>query len=124
MTNPGSQVLDSMERFSSRIGAVGHGTDIGPSIRATYRGRDRVFVFTDMQSMPDESNPYPGMDVTASVPDDKHVYGFNLAGYSNSSMNTGSYRHEMGGLTDATFQSLSKTSRMGLPGSIPGSKGQ
>jgi hypothetical protein len=114
---PGEGVLSAMDIFTNRIGMVGHGTDIAGSIKQTYRGHDRVFIFTDMQSMPDESYPYGG-DVTASIPDDKHVYGFNLAGYSNSSMNTGSYRHEMGGLTDATF-SLIKNIENGVAGNYP-----
>jgi hypothetical protein len=124
LTNPppGEGVLSAMEVFSSRIGAVGHGTDIGPSIRATYRDHDRVFIFTDMQSMPDENNfnPY-NRDVTSSVPEDRHVYGFNLSGYSTSSMNTGSFRHEMGGLTDATF-SLIKNIEQGVSGEWPWTK--
>jgi TROVE domain len=119
LTNPpaGEGVLDAMGILEKCSGRVGHGTDIGEAIRNTYRGHDRVFIFTDMQSMPDENYP-SAYDVTSGVPGDKHVYGFNLAGYSDSSMGTGRFRHEMGGLTDATF-SLIRNIEAGMSGEWP-----
>lgn len=119
LTNPqgGDGILDAMGIFESRSGKVGHGTRIADAVTRTYRGHDRVFIFTDMQSMPDENHP-TAWDVTSSVPKDKHVYGFNLAGYSNSSMDTGVFRHEIGGLTDATF-SLIKNIESGVSGEWP-----
>jgi hypothetical protein len=43
-------------------------------------------------------------DVSASVPERTPVYGFNLVGYRHSAMPSGhGNRHELGGLTDATF---------------------
>lgn len=43
-------------------------------------------------------------DVSASVPARIPVYGFNLVGYRHSAMPAGhGNRHELGGLTDATF---------------------
>ncbi len=42
--------------------------------------------------------------MSASVPARIPVYGFNLAGYRHSAMAAGlGNRHELGGLTDATF---------------------
>jgi hypothetical protein len=42
--------------------------------------------------------------VSASVPAHIPVYGFNLVGYRHSAMAAGrGNRHELGGLTDATF---------------------
>lgn len=120
LANPpaGEGVLSSMDIFLSREGRVGHGTDIAAAIQNTYKGHDRVFVFTDMQSMPIEGQANSSRDVTHAVPEDKHVYGFNLAGYTNTPVNTGTYRHEMGGLTDATF-SLVKNVEAGVAGVYP-----
>jgi TROVE domain len=100
-----SSVLKSVEAFTQRIGEVGHGTRIAAAVRATYRGHDRVMIFTDMQTFPDHSG-YGGLvgDVSASVPARIPVYGFNLVGYRHSAMPAGhGNRHELGGLTDATF---------------------
>jgi hypothetical protein len=84
---------------------VGHGTRIAEAVRATYRGHDRVMIFTDMQTFPDRSGwgGHAG-DVSASVPARIPVYGFNLVGYRHSAMPAGhGNRHELGGLTEATF---------------------
>ena len=98
-------VLKSVEAFTRRIGEVGHGTRIAEAVRATYRGHDRVMIFTDMQTFPDRRGwGQPVGDVSASVPARIPVYGFNLAGYRHSAMPAGfGNRHELGGLTDATF---------------------
>ncbi len=98
-------VLKSVEAFARRIGEVGHGTRIAEAVRATYLGHDRVMIFTDMQTFPDRGGwgGYVG-DVSASVPAQTPVYGFNLVGYRHSAMPAGhGNRHELGGLTDATF---------------------
>ena len=98
-------VLKSVESFTRRIGEVGHGTRIAEAVRATYRGHDRVMIFTDMQTFPDRRRwgPLVG-DVSGSVPARIPVYGFNLVGYRHSAMPAGfGNRHELGGLTDATF---------------------
>ncbi len=97
----GASVLKTVQMIINQVGKVGHGTDIENAIRKTYKGQDRVMIFTDMQTGMGE-NPY-GYDIASSVPANVHVYGFNLAGYENSAIATGSYRHEMGGLTDHTF---------------------
>ena len=100
-----SSVLKSVEAFTRRIGEVGHGTRIAEAVRATYRGHDRVMIFTDMQTFPDHGG-WCGQvgDVSASVPPQIPVYGFNLVGYRHSAMPAGhGNRHELGGLTDATF---------------------
>jgi hypothetical protein len=95
-------LLTAVTAFIQRIGEVGHGTRIAEAVRATYRGHDRVMVFTDMQTFPDRGG-HVG-DVSASVPGHVPVYGFNLVGYRHSAMPAGhGNRHELGGLTDATF---------------------
>jgi hypothetical protein len=62
-------------------------------------------IFTDMQIFPDQANwgGHVG-DVSANVPAQTPVYGFNLVGYGHSAMPAGhGNRHELGGLTDAAF---------------------
>jgi hypothetical protein len=102
----GASVLRSVEAFCRCIGNVGHGTQIAAAVRATYKGHDRVIIFTDMQTFPDHGGwgGWGDRDVSASVPAHIPVYGFNLVGYSHSAMPAGhGNRHELGGLTDATF---------------------
>ena len=94
--------MRSVEAFTERIGEVGHGTRIAEAVWATYRGHDRVMIFTDMQTFPAGCGQVG--DVSASVPAQVPVYGFNLVGYRHSAMPAGhGNRHELGGLTDATF---------------------
>jgi TROVE domain len=94
-------LLKATELFVNQVGCVGHGTDIGGAITRQYQRQDRVFIFTDMQSV---GNPYGG-DVASGVPAHVPVYGFNLAGYRYSAMPVGAgNRHELGGLTDHTFR--------------------
>jgi hypothetical protein len=94
----GATVIREVQRFVERTGEVGHGTEIGRSIRATYDKHDRVFVISDMQT-------FAGPDVGTAVPRDVPLYGFNLGGYGRTPYRAGSpNRHEFGGLTDATFR--------------------
>ncbi|MGH3241105.1 MAG: TROVE domain-containing protein [Spirillospora sp.] len=97
----GASVLREVERFTRRIGDVGHGTRIAEAVHATYRGHDRVVIVSDMQTF---GGGWAG-DVTNSVAPDVPMYGFNLAGYKHAAMPTGTgARHEFGGMTDRTFQ--------------------
>ncbi|MFI0479951.1 TROVE domain-containing protein [Actinomadura sp. 9N215] len=96
----GASVLREVERFTRRIGEVGHGTRIAEAVHATYRGHDRVVIVSDMQTF---GGGWAG-DVTNSAPPDVPMYGFNLAGYKHAAMPTGTgTRHEFGGMTDRTF---------------------
>ncbi|WP_074318658.1 hypothetical protein [Micromonospora cremea] len=97
----GASVIDQVKRFCARVGEVGHGTQIAGSIRRTFNGHDRVFVFSDMQTM----SGYYAQGVTDSVPRSVKLYGFNLAGYAPAAFDAGSRnRIELGGLSDATFR--------------------
>jgi hypothetical protein len=114
-------VLKSVEAFTARVGEVGHGTRIAEAVRATYRGHDRVMIFTDMQTFPDRGSwlHHQTGDVSARVPARIPVYGFNLVGYRYSAMPAGfGNRHELGGLTDATF-ALIPNIEAGLAGRWP-----
>jgi hypothetical protein len=93
----GSSLLRQVDRFVRRTGEVGHGTHIANAIRSTYRGHDRVFVISDMQTM--------DAGTSAAVPASVPLYGFNLGGYRHTAFDAGAVnRHEFGGLTDATFR--------------------
>lgn len=97
----GASVIREVNRFLGRIGEVGHGTNIGGSLRSSYRGHDRVFIISDMQTI----SGYYGEGVSEAVPKNVPIYGFNLGGYEKAAMATGTgNRHEFGGLTDATFR--------------------
>jgi hypothetical protein len=116
---PGASVLGTAGQFVQRIGEVGHGTQIASSIRATFTGQDRVFVFTDMQTFPDSGvSDYAGgsgswyfaghrhgAEVGQSLPDSTPLYAFNLNAYDSSAIASGTpNRYELGGVTDATFK--------------------
>ncbi|WP_112269029.1 TROVE domain-containing protein [Lentzea terrae] len=97
----GASVIRGVDRFLKRIGEVGHGTDIIGSLQRTYRGHDRVFIISDMQTISGHYSQRVSDAVPAHVP----IYGFNLNGYKQAAYATGkANRHEFGGLTDATFR--------------------
>lgn len=94
-----ASVLKEAERFCRRFGEVGHGTRIAESVRATYKGHDRVVILSDMQTM--------GGDVTRAAPADVPIYGYNLQGYRYAAMPTSrANRHEFGGFSDAAFRMI------------------
>jgi hypothetical protein len=96
----GASVLQEIERFTRRIGEVGYGTRIAESLRATYRGQDRVVILSDMQTMPAGT-----IFVNEAVPAHVPIYGWNLQGYRRAAMPTGrANRHEFGGFSDAAFR--------------------
>ncbi len=102
----GGSVLREMERFSARIGEVGHGTDIvGAITRSLARGikYDRIVLLTDMQTF----GGYYRNNVNDAAPRNVPIYAFNLAGYASTAIESGTTnRHEMGGVTDATFKMI------------------
>jgi hypothetical protein len=101
---PGASLMGEVQLFTNRAGSVGHGTDLAQALAKTFRRGEhsRVFVFSDMQLM--ASGWYGGVDaVNRYVPAEVPVYSFNLVGYAGA-MTAGTNRHELGGLTDATFR--------------------
>ena len=113
--NKGTSVLKEVERFTRRIGEVGHGTDLIGAVKRHFKGHDRVFVFSDMQIM---GGHWFGDTLDTSVPSNIPVYAFNLAGYAQSAMPTKKNRVELGGLTDATFKQI-KLMEQGQAGTWP-----
>lgn len=105
----GASVLREVERFSNRIGEVGHGTRTAQALASTYQGHDRVVILTDEQSfgVPVSRYGYNSLgEVSRQVPPDIPVYAFNLMGYSAGMLPDGPNRYQLGGLTDATFRMI------------------
>ncbi|MFE5290375.1 TROVE domain-containing protein [Nocardia sp. NPDC056611] len=92
----GASAIAEIQRFVGRAGEVGHGTDIAGAVRRQYKGHDRVFIISDMQTQ--------SGGITAQIPKDVPVYGFNLGGYRPGAYALGPNRHEFGSLTDSTFK--------------------
>jgi hypothetical protein len=93
----GASALREIERFLARTGEVGHGTEIAASLQRTWKGHNRVFIISDMQTMDGNT--------TGSVPGTVALYGFNLGGYRVGAIDAGkTNRIEFGGLTDAAFR--------------------
>jgi hypothetical protein len=98
----GAGILRTVEAFCRRSGETGHGTEIAGSLRQTYRGHDRVVIVTDMQTF----GGFHYGDVSSQVPANIPIYAFNMQGYAPAMMETGTTRHELGGLTDHTFKTI------------------
>lgn len=97
----GGSVLRMVEAVRQNSNRVGMGTNIEGSVRATYKGHDRVIIFSDGQGTWGKSAQGVGGSVPANIP----VYLFNIEGYSVSPMPTGSAaRFDLGGLSDQTFK--------------------
>lgn len=106
----GASLIREVDRFTDRIGEVGHGTEVATALRARYRGHDRVIVVSDEQTMPAMTGFVNGgraFQVTNAIPDTTPMYAFNLGGYAPAMADWGkTNRIELGGLTDATFKLL------------------
>lgn len=101
VTPKGGSVLKMTEAIRRHCGSVGWGTNIAGSVRQTYQNHDRVIIFSDGQGTWNASAEGVGASVPANVP----VYLFNIQGYSQSPMPTGSAaRFDLGGLSDQTFK--------------------
>lgn len=104
----GASALAEVDRFTRRVGEVGHGTDMWGALRRTYDKHDRVFLITDMQTIGDRyGGRYDPQLADAVVPRNVPIYGFNLGGYNTVAYAAGSpNRHEFGGLNDATLRAI------------------
>lgn len=109
----GGSLLKVVKEFHDKNGRVGGGTETVQSLRKHYdpSKHNRVVIVTDMQAFQDYhylwgsySNSQTVTDVVRS---DHWLYGFSLGGYQASAIPSGSgTRHEIGGLSDATFKIL------------------
>lgn len=98
----GESLLKSLDRWKTGGYFIGGGTDTAGAVQRHYRNHDRVVILTDEQA------DYHGNgDVTATVPKDRMVYTWNLAGYQRGHAPSGSgTRHTFGGLTDSAFRMI------------------
>lgn len=99
----GGSVLRAAEDFSKLIGRAGHGTQTAAAVRNTYARHDRVVILTDEQAF---LNHWGGGNVSDQVPANIPVYAFNLVGYKHGMLPDDANRHQLGGLTDATFRMI------------------
>ena len=123
----GGSVLKLVEKIESRIGRVGHGTNI-PGALGQFSGHDRVVLISDMQTLAGfettKADPYWGYygnvaDARAlGIPVNVPVFGFNLSGYAGTQIDTSTNQFELGGLTDHTFKLIPMLER-GAKGDYP-----
>jgi hypothetical protein len=105
----GGSVLRQAQAFCKRVGEVGHGTQTVAALKATYRGHDRVVLFSDMQAFRHPGGGYGrgarrGLTVSEAVPAHVPMFGVNSAGYAPAAIGTGTpHRYEIGGFSDRLF---------------------
>lgn len=114
----GGSMLREIDRFTRRIGEVGHGTQTIGAIDTTFKGHDRVIVVTDGQAftvngygMYGWSGSRTGIvhprskSVSEAVPPTVPMFGINTTGYAKASIDTKQpNRFEVGGFSDAVFK--------------------
>ncbi len=96
----GESLLRSIERWKSGGFFLGQGTDTAGALRKHYAKHDRVVLVTDEQAGADPR------EVSASMPQDRPLYTWNLAGYERGHAPSGRNRWTFGGLTDAGFRMI------------------
>jgi len=112
--NKGHSILSLAQEMRRRTGEVGHGTMTGQAIAETVSPKTkRVIINTDGQSFAFHGGT-PSFNSWGSyakshrdiVGPKVHLYGFDLAGYKNFDIQSGSRdrSHQLGGMTDATLR--------------------
>ncbi|GAB2794463.1 TROVE domain-containing protein [Streptomyces daliensis] len=115
---PGGSVLGGIESFCARIGEVGYGTETVASLRATYRGHDRVVIVSDMQAFADWSaagrRGERNTPVSEAIPAHVPMFGVNTTGYAQASIAPDTpNRYEIGGFSDKLFTMVGLLSGVG-----------
>jgi hypothetical protein len=92
-------VLDHMAQFRSM-----GGTMTMEAIRTHFRKgvHTRVVIVTDEQAHMDRF----GVGIDSLIPEDVHVFTWNLGGYAPAHVEAGPTRHALGGLTDQSFRTI------------------
>ena len=114
----GGGVLRELDRFMRDTQGTGGGTQTAHCLKATFQGHDRVIIITDEQCFGHGGYGDWQGDVSAQIPQNVPIYAFNVAGYAPAMLATSTTRHQLGGLTDATFAMIQR-SEMGLSGKWP-----
>ena len=107
----GADVLGQLKRWGREGYNLNGGTNTFGVLQQAYRAHDRVIILTDEQA-----NPWRNTDQL--VPNGKHLFTFNLAGYKAAHASTSKYRHAFGGLTDACFKLIPQI-EAGVAGTWP-----
>lgn len=118
----GGSVLRQVDEFCRRTGEVGHGTETVAALQASFKGHDRVVIFSDMQAFQypgrmvrgyyDVRGAVRGMSVSEAIPAHVPMFGVNTAGYAASSIDTSKpSRYEIGGFSDKLFTMVDMLSR-------------
>lgn len=108
----GGSVLRQADEFCARIGEVGHGTQTVAALRRTFRGHDRVVLFSDMQAFAHPGTGRGGLPVSEAVPADVPVFGVNTGGYARAAIDTSRpHRYEIAGFSDKLFTMVDLLSR-------------
>jgi hypothetical protein len=114
----GGSVLKQTERFTSRIGEVGHGTQTAAALRKTFKNHDRVVIFSDMQAFVDGGTWGWGQNrrdtsaVSNAVPANVPMFGVDTSGYDKPTIQAGvPNRHEIGGFSDKMFTMMALLDR-------------
>lgn len=113
----GGGVLRELDRFMRETAGTGGGTQTAACLRATYQGHDRVIILTDEQTFGPDRGYWQG-NVGDQIPQNIPIYSFNVNGYAPAMLATSTTRHQLGGLTDATFGMIQRA-EMGLSGKWP-----
>jgi hypothetical protein len=98
---PAESLLRSIERWTADGYFLGGGTDTSGALRRHYADHDRVVIVTDEQV---GTSP---TEVSASMPANRPLYTWNLAGYARGHAPTGPNRWAFGGLSDQGFKMIS-----------------
>ncbi|MET9480184.1 TROVE domain-containing protein [Streptomyces sp. NPDC006638] len=103
----------SVLRLIDAFGRI-DGTDVPSAVRRHYAGHSRVVIVTDEQTrpgwLPSNCGSHGGMaetEIDDLVPKNVPVYMWNMAGYKEGAMPSGTRgRHTFGGLTDQAFGAI------------------
>lgn len=105
---PGGSVLRETERFISRVGEVGHGTQTVESVRAVLNGHKRVVVVTDGQAF----SSWGGASLSTAVPPHVPLFSVDTTGYDRTGVDVREPgRYELGGFSDRMFTMMDLLSR-------------
>jgi hypothetical protein len=100
----GTSALREIEGFLRSTGTGGHGTNI-PQAFTAYKGQNRVFLLSDMQTIGPRRNSWTGGDPGKLIPAHVPLYAYDLQGYRAAALSTVEpNRHQLGGYTDRTLQ--------------------
>lgn len=113
----GGGVLRELDRFMRETAGTGGGTQTAACLKATFKQHDRVIIITDEQTFGPNRGYWQG-NVGDQIPQNVPIYSFNVAGYAPAMLATSTTRHQLGGLTDATFAMIQRA-EMGLSGKWP-----